>query len=43
VVKSGKLDSSSTIDVSNLAKNIYILRVFNSKENYSTKFIKANN
>lgn len=42
VVKKGKLSSNKTINISELADNVYILKVFNNEENYSTKFIKGN-
>ena len=42
VVKKGKL-ASNKINVSGLAKNVYILKVYNESETFSSKFIKKNN
>jgi photosystem II stability/assembly factor-like uncharacterized protein len=40
VVQKGKLDTNNQIDISTLAKNVYILKVYNNNESFSSKFIK---
>lgn len=41
IVMKGKLDANHKIDITNLPKNVYVIRVFNDSTNLSTKFIKG--
>ncbi|WP_298781711.1 T9SS type A sorting domain-containing protein [uncultured Polaribacter sp.] len=43
IVKEGDVPLSNKINVSNLAKNVYIIKVFNDSEVFTTKFLKGNN
>jgi photosystem II stability/assembly factor-like uncharacterized protein len=41
IVQRGNLSETNAINISELAKNVYILKVYNNEESFSTKFIKG--